>query len=107
MVDCLTEIVWGAYRRVIMRVFSVRGGADLRYVLWITATRYNEIYRLRAGCTGPNFLQPDFAGVAPDSTDAVVLFRLRGSGGLPDLKRSARSGYDGFAALSGRGRHRI
>jgi hypothetical protein len=32
---------------------------------------------------------------------------LRGSWGLADLKQSDRSGYDGFAALSGRGRHRI
>jgi hypothetical protein len=34
-------------------------------------------------------------------------FSVEGKRGLADLKRSDRSGYDGFAALSGRGRHRI
>jgi hypothetical protein len=41
-----------------------------------------------------------------DSMDGRA-FSVEGKPGIGDLKRSDRRGYDGFAALSGRGRYRI
>jgi hypothetical protein len=57
--------------------------------------------------TGQDLLpEGDFAGDARFNGRGRA-FSVEGKRGIADLKQSDRRGYDGFAALSGRGRHRI